>query len=188
MATGLNEKKTSLASIFGFFLRFRGAMGIVEEVEAKIEALKLRLPELEGKANKRERTQVNKDIYALENDEAYVAAKKGEMQATRAETAAADDAAHATKLQQEAEAEAARAAAAEAAAAKRAAEGPAKVEDDGEVHMEKATSKKGDESTWPANGDMVGLTYTGVFADGTSHQGVDYSGQQFDSTWDSKAK
>ena len=45
---------------------------LIAEVEAKLEALKLRLPDLEGKANKRERTQVNKDIYALENDDAVL--------------------------------------------------------------------------------------------------------------------
>ena len=40
---------------------------IIAETEAKIAALKLRLPELEGKANKKERTQVSKEIYGLEN-------------------------------------------------------------------------------------------------------------------------
>ena len=64
-------------------------MGIIEETEEKLASLKLRLPELEGKANKRERTQVSKDIYALENGEAYVAAIKDRLEGGRAEAAAA---------------------------------------------------------------------------------------------------
>ena len=40
---------------------------VIAEVEAKIEALKIRLPDLEGKANQKERTAVNKEIYTLEN-------------------------------------------------------------------------------------------------------------------------
>ena len=35
---------------------------VIAEVDAKIAALKLRLPDLEGKANKKERTAVNKEI------------------------------------------------------------------------------------------------------------------------------
>lgn len=35
----------------------------------QLAALRLRLPELEGKANKKERTAVNKEIYNLENAE-----------------------------------------------------------------------------------------------------------------------
>ena len=81
---------------------------LIADVEAKMEALRLRLPELEGKANKKEGTQVNKDIYALENDEAYVAALKVKMSGARAEAAAADDAAHAAKLAAEKEEERAR--------------------------------------------------------------------------------
>ena len=36
---------------------------LVAEIDAKLEALKLRLPDLEGKANKKERTAVHKEIY-----------------------------------------------------------------------------------------------------------------------------
>ena len=75
---------------------------IIAETEAKLEALKLRLPELEGKANKKERTAVNKEIYNLENDEAYVAAVKAQLEGTRAAASAADDAAHVEKLKAEA--------------------------------------------------------------------------------------
>ena len=57
---------------------------LIAETEAKIKALQLRLPELEGKANKKERTAVNKEIYALENDEAYVAALKAAAEGRRA--------------------------------------------------------------------------------------------------------
>ena len=66
---------------------------IVAEVEAKLAALNARLPDLEGKANKKERTAVNKEIYALENDDAYVAAKKAQLSGACAADAAADDAA-----------------------------------------------------------------------------------------------
>ena len=47
---------------------------------------------------------------------------------------------------------------------------------------------KGDGTTAPEKGDYVYATYTGVFAAGTEHGGKDYSGSQFDSTWDSKLK
>lgn len=74
---------------------------LILETEQRIEALKLRLPSLEGKANKKERTQVNKDIYTLENDEEYVAAIKARVEEKRAQSAAADNAAHAAKLAEE---------------------------------------------------------------------------------------
>ena len=47
---------------------------------------------------------------------------------------------------------------------------------------------RGDGTTAPEKGDYVYATYTGVFAAGTEHGGKDYSGSQFDSTWDSKLK
>ena len=34
----------------------------------------------------------------------------------------------------------------------------------------------------------MSITYTGTFPEGTSHQGIDYSGKQFDTTWQAKAK
>lgn len=80
----------------------------ITETQQKIEALKLRLDTLEGKANKKERTQVNKEIYALENDESYVAAVKARVEEERARSAAADDAAHVASLAQEAAMAAAR--------------------------------------------------------------------------------
>jgi len=83
--------------------------GIVEQTQEKLAALKLQLPELEGKAHKKERTQVNKEIYRLENDEAYVAAMKAKQEVSRAERAADEAAAEATaereRLLEEAEAE-----------------------------------------------------------------------------------
>ena len=36
--------------------------------------------------------------------------------------------------------------------------------------------------TIPVNGDKVALTYTGTFAVGTTHDGIDMSGKTFDST------
>ena len=62
---------------------------LIAEIESKMEVLKLRLPNLEGKANKKERTQVNKDLYNLENDEAYVAAMKRRLEGGRSAAAAA---------------------------------------------------------------------------------------------------
>ena len=50
---------------------------------ASVEALRVRLPELEGKANKKERTAVNKELYALENDDAYAAAVKRSKEGER---------------------------------------------------------------------------------------------------------
>ena len=79
-------------------------MGIIEEVELKIETLKLRLPSLEGKANKKERTTVNKEIYALSNDGTYVAAVRAAKEQFRAEVAVVEDRSHAAKLAGEAEA------------------------------------------------------------------------------------
>lgn len=156
---------------------------LVAEIEGKIEALKLRLPDLEGKANKKERTQVNKDIYALENDEAYLAAVKSKLSGAREAAAAADDAAHAAKLKQEAADEAARLEAATKKAEEKKAAGPVDVTDDDEVHMEIKPLRKGDGSTIPINGDKVALTYVGKFADGTwDTTGEDLSGKTFDST------
>lgn len=167
---------------------------IVAETEAKIAALKLRLPELEGKANKKERTQVNKDIYNLENDEAYVAALKEKVSGARAEAAAADDAAHAAKLQREKEEEQARELAAiKAAEEKRKlkeAGGAVDIADaDEEEHMEIKRMKKGDGETKPVVGDKVALTYHGTFAEGTwDTTGEDWSGKVFDSTLRKKGK
>ena len=157
---------------------------LVAEVEAKLAALNSRLPELEGKANKKERTQVNKEIYALENGEEYLVAVKRRLESGRAQAAAADDAAHEAKLKKEAEAEAERIAAAEARAEAAKTAGPAVVEDDGEVHMEIKPLKNGDGETIAVNGDKVLVTYTGSFAPGTEYEGVDYSGKKFDSTLD----
>ena len=151
-------------------------MGIIEETEAKLAALRLRLPELEGKANKKERTAVSKEIYSLENDEAYCAAVKANLEGSRAQAAAADDEAHQAKLKAEAEEEEARRAAAEA----RAAAGPAEPQpdEDEESHLEiLERTIKGDGKTTPAPGDYVYCTYTGKFAEGTEHGGVDYSGK-----------
>jgi FKBP-type peptidyl-prolyl cis-trans isomerase len=131
---------------------------------------------------------VNKEIYALENDEAYIAAVKSGLEGSRAAAAAADDAAHAEKLAaQEAAAAAAAAEAAARAEARAAAEAAGPV-DDGESHLEMERTGKGDGETTPASGDSVLVTYVGTFAPGTEHGGVDYSSKQFDSTWDSKAK
>ena len=171
-----------------------GTMGIVEETEAKLAALRLRLPELEGKANKKERTAVSKEVYSLENDEAYCAAVKANLDGSRAQAAVADDEAHEAKLKEEAAEEVARRAAAEA----RAAAGPAEAaepDEDEESHLEMAPVLwdgapllKGDGKTTPASGDYVYCTYTGRFPKGTEHGGVDYSGKTFDTTWDGKAK
>ena len=161
----------------------RGKMAdVIADIEAKIAVLNLRLPELEGKANKRERTAVSKEVYALENDEAYVAALKERAAGSRAAAAAADDDAHAAKLAAEAAAEAE---AAEAAAQRRAAAaqaGPAQDADDSVSHMQVTSLKKGGGGDKPVAGDKVGVTYVGTFAEGVTHGGVDYAGKEFDST------
>lgn len=77
------------------------AEDIIAEVEANIEALKRRLPSLEGKAQKKERAKVNKDIYNLENDVSYVAAINERLAQKRKEDAIAEDAAHDAKLEAE---------------------------------------------------------------------------------------
>ena len=77
---------------------------IIRETERKIEALRLRLPSLEGKANKKERTAVNKELYALANEEAYVAAVRAAKEHLREEAAVEEDKAHAAQLAAEAEA------------------------------------------------------------------------------------
>jgi FKBP-type peptidyl-prolyl cis-trans isomerase len=168
------------------------ADGVIARVEAQLAELKLRLPGLEGKANKRERTQVNREIYNLENDEAYVAAVKASLDTGRAQQAAAEDEAHAEALKREAAADDARAEAAakrrEEAAAAAAAGGGASVEDDGESHLEIKLIKKGDGQTFPKPGDNVHVQYTGTFAAGTFHDGRDLSGKEFDSTWQAKRK
>ena len=74
---------------------------VIAETEAKIAALKLRLPSLDGKEHKKERTVLNKEIYKLENDELYVAALKAAKAVNQAEAKAADDAAHAEQLAKE---------------------------------------------------------------------------------------
>lgn len=161
---------------------------IIVEVEAKLEALKLRLPSLDGKANKKERTQVNKEIYNLENGEEYCAAVKAQLDGGRVAASAADDEAHKQKLVAE---EAAKEAAAQAAAekaAERAANGPAAAEDDGERHLELERKNKGDGVTKASHMDWVEMTYRGRFAPGTAHDGKDYSDQEFDSSYDSKFK
>jgi len=56
---------------------------------------------------------------------------------------------------------------------------------DGEVHMEikmPKLRKAPDESIKPVHGDKVAITYVGKFADGTVHDGVDFSGKEFDSS------
>ena len=54
--------------------------------------------------------------------------------------------------------------------------------------MEIKQIKKGDGETTPVVGDKVALTYHGVFAEGTVHEGTDYSGKLFDSTLRSSGK
>lgn len=123
----------------------------------------------------------------MENDEAYIAAKKVHIEESRAIAAAQDDERHAERLRQEEEARVRAAEEAEARAAAKV-DSSAIIEDDGECHLEVKQLKKGDGKTAPVRGDYVYCTYTGVFAPGTTHAGKDYSGSQFDSTWDSKSK
>ena len=64
-------------------------MGVIEDTESKVAALRLRLPDLDGKANKRERTRVNKDIYELEQGEQYVQAVRALIETNRVVATAA---------------------------------------------------------------------------------------------------
>ena len=143
-------------------------MGIIEETEEKLAALKLRLPDLEGKANKKERTAVNKEIYNLENDEAYVAAMKAKLEGDRAQAAAADDEAHQAKLAAEKEAEEERRMAAEARAETAASAAAAEPEDE-ESHLETTQILKGDGKTTPAKGDYVYCTCAPLLARAVCH-------------------
>ena len=160
-----------------------------EEMLARIASLKLRLPSLEGKANKKERTAVNKEIYTLENEPTFVEAQKSALCASRSEAAAADDAAHASRLREEAAAEAAAEAERAERLARKAAQTPAApAEEDDENHNVVKLIRKGDGETKPAAGQQVLVTYKGTFAAETTHGGVDYSGKTFDTTWDPKRK
>jgi len=161
---------------------------LIADVERKIAALKLRLPELEGKANKKERTAVNKEIYALENDEAYAAAVKAQLDGSRQQASQAEAEAHARKLKEEEEAREAQREAMEKAREARMAAAALEPETDGECHMSVNVLKKGDGETVPKKGEQVLVTYRGRFGDGTTHEGQDFSGKEFDSTWDNKKK
>uniref|UniRef100_A0A7S0JJP9 peptidylprolyl isomerase n=1 Tax=Calcidiscus leptoporus TaxID=127549 RepID=A0A7S0JJP9_9EUKA len=161
---------------------------VIAETEAAIEALKLRLPELEGKANKKERSQVNKEIYNLENDDAYVTALKSRREIETSASAAAADEAHREKLQAEHEFAEQRRVELAKKQEERTIAAASETVDDGEVHMAMETLTKGDGRTYPKRGDSVGVTYVGVFADSTEHGGVHYGGAQFDSTFDAKRK
>ena len=44
---------------------------VVERTEARMAALRARLPALQGKEHKRQRTSINKQLYALENGDEY---------------------------------------------------------------------------------------------------------------------
>lgn len=94
-------------------------------------------------ANKKERTQVNKDIYALENDEAYVAALKAKSTDARSQALLDDDAANAAKLKAEVEEEEKRHTRMVQLQEEKAKAGPEVPVDDGEVHMEVTRLKKG---------------------------------------------
>ena len=64
---------------------------LIRDVQEQLAALRLRLPGLEGKDNKRERTRVNKDIYRLENGEDYAEALRSRLTCERAVAAVAAD-------------------------------------------------------------------------------------------------
>ena len=61
---------------------------VVASIEAQIADLRLRLPALEGKAHKKERTRLNKEIYALENGDDYVGARSAIKQQHQFEASA----------------------------------------------------------------------------------------------------
>ena len=53
---------------------------------------------------------------------------------------------------------------------------------DFDAHLSVRRIKKGDSEHFPRIGDMVGITYSGTFADGVEHQSQEYGGQMFDTT------
>ena len=58
---------------------------VIASTEEQIAQLRLRLPALEGKTHKKERAQINKAIYNLENADDYVAASRAKLMDMRAE-------------------------------------------------------------------------------------------------------
>jgi hypothetical protein len=82
---------------------------VILQTETKLAALRLRMPDLEGKEHKRERTRVNKEIHALENDDSYVDAVREGRTSARASTKEAEAVAWAAKMEEEKQREVAQA-------------------------------------------------------------------------------
>ena len=162
------------------------ASTLVRRTEEEIEKLKSRVEQLQGKEHKKERSSLNKKIYNLENDDEYVSATKIIMQKQRDAAKAQDDQKLRDKLKLEEETRKAMQDKAEKAreALATAESAPAQEE---QSYLEVEVKKKGN-GTKPTRGDNVKVTYTGSFAPGTEHGGVDYSGKVFDSTFDAKRK
>ena len=74
---------------------------IVASTTAKLDALRLRLQSLQGKERKRQRVTVNKELYALENDEVYATALAVAIRGQRAAADAAESEAWQLTLQRE---------------------------------------------------------------------------------------
>ena len=77
------------------------ADGIIESTTAKLDALRLRLPRLHGKEHKRQRVAVKKELYAIENGEAYAAALSAAIRGQRAAADATESEAWKVMLQRE---------------------------------------------------------------------------------------
>ena len=79
-----------------------GQVDVLTRMEARMAALQVRLDSLpEGKAHKRERTSLHKEMYVLSNDEAYVAAAAERTRHARAAKDAAADIEWAERIEQE---------------------------------------------------------------------------------------
>jgi FKBP-type peptidyl-prolyl cis-trans isomerase len=154
-----------------------GAVGddaYVSELESKLDALRLRLPTLEGKANKRERTACSKEIYAIENDDRYLTIVKAKADAVRTEQAKADkaDSAAAVAAAKE-EAKASGGSKPKRKKARAVPEGERKwvaLTADGGVQKRVLCAVEGDpdESELPEEGAIVSVSYEGRYdgADG----------------------
>ena len=76
---------------------------IIAATDSEVATLQASLAVLIGKEHKKERGAVNRKIFALLNESTYVEAVKAGLAEDRAKAAAADEAAHAAKLEKETE-------------------------------------------------------------------------------------
>ena len=109
-----------------------------------------------------------------------MAALKAVVEATRQIKKGFDDEAHAEQLRREEYTRFAQKLELDLVTSSRIkAESDERVSSPTETHMTVRTIWKGDESNTPLIGDLVSVSYSGLFAEGTTHLGVTYDGQQY---------